>query len=366
MPEALKESLFNSETVGKLAGCIAAVDPSFDQSGFIRDVFDSAWPGLELKDRLHHVTIVLKGYLPVDYPIALDILRKAATLHQNGGFVTLVYGDYVERYGLEDWDISLPALGQFTCLCSAEYAVRPFLVKDPTRMIEQMLVWAESDNPHHRRLASEGCRPRLPWGIALQEFKRAPQPIMPILEKLKADPEEYVRRSVANNLNDISKDNPRLVIELLQRWKTEQLPAFTEIANRALRTLVKKGDPVALELVGAAHGGEFEVNNLVISPHQIPFGGLVTFSFDLHSSAQEPQNLVVDFIVHLARANGKQTPKVFKLSKKILAPGETLSFNKRHSFAEISSRRYYPGAHAIEIQVNGIPCARADFEITEP
>lgn len=363
MPEPFKETLFNRQAIHELGRCIASVYLDFEQTVFLERIFDSTWAGLELKERMRHITLILKELLPPDYPSALNILRQAAAEHQGGGFATLVFCDYVELYGLEDWEFSLPALAQFTCLCSAEFAVRPFIVKDQARMLAQMLDWAGSDNLHHRRLASEGCRPRLPWGIALPALKADPRPILPILEQLKKDSEDTVRRSVANNLNDIAKDNPQVVIDLLQTWKAESIPAFTEIAQRALRTLIKNGDPFALALVGFEHGSQVEVSEFKIEPVSIPLGGEVTFSFNLQAVEQFEQNLVVDYVVYLMRANGKQTPKVFKLTKKTLAAGETTLISKRHSFAKVTTRRYYPGLHAIEIQVNGVSCARAEFEI---
>jgi 3-methyladenine DNA glycosylase AlkC len=365
MPEALKETLFSQQVVEKFAGSIAGAHPAFDRTDFLQKVFDSSWNGLELKARMRHMTLCLKQTLPEDYRTALDILRKAAELMTTGGFVCMVFCDFAALYGLDDWDVSLPALGQFTCLCSAEYAVRPFIIQNQERMLAQMLVWAGDENVHCRRLASEGCRPRLPWGVGLPALKADPLPILPILERLKDDPEDYVRRSVANNLNDIAKDNPTIVIEVLKAWKAQGVAAFDGIANRALRTLIKSGDPAALALVDVVHGSQIEVIDLKVEPQTIPAGGEVVFSFRLHSIAPGIQNLVVDYVIHLVRANGKQSPKVFKLAKKQLSPGETVGFTKKHSFRKITTRRYYPGLHLIEIQVNGVGCGRAEFYISE-
>ena len=365
MPEPLKETLFSRPIVERFAACIAAAHPAFDRAAYLEHVFDSGWVGLELKERMRHMTLCLRPLLPQDYRAALEILRRAAEGFSEGGFASMVFGDFVALYGLEDWDVSLPALAQFTCLCSAEYAVRPFINRDPARMLAQMLDWAGSANQHHRRLASEGCRPRLPWGMGLPALKADPRPILPILERLKNDPEEYVRRSVANNLNDLTKDNPQVVFDLLTGWKAEDLPAFSEIANRALRTQIKNGDPAALALVGFTHGSQVALADLTVTPACIPMGGEVCFAFNLLSTAVEPQKLVVDYIIHLVRANGTLTPKVFKLAKKLLAPGESVGFTKRHSFREITTRRYYPGKHAVEIQVNGVSCGRVEFVLGE-
>jgi len=363
MPEAFKEALLNKETIGRFAGYLNKADERFDPDRFMEKVFDPSWKGLELKERLHHIALVLKEFLPAGYRPALEILHRAAAQFTEGAFFSLAMCEFVALYGLDDWEASLPALGQFTCLCSAEFAVRPFIVKDPERMMAQMLLWAHSPIPQQRRLASEGCRPRLPWGIGLPAFKADPALILPILEVLKTDQDENVRRSVANNLNDIAKDHPELVIEILRNWQAEDIPAFKEIATRALRTLVKNGDPDALELTGFRFGGEFEVRDFKIEPAAIPTGGEVRFSFKLHSTSESEQNVVVDYTLHLARANGKQSPKVFKLAKVKLAAGETVSITRKYSFQEVTTRRYYPGAHAIEIQVNGVSCARGEFQV---
>ena len=363
MPEALKETLFSQPLAAQFAACIAAADPTFDANAYLQTVFDSTWHSLELKGRLHHMALCLKPALPRAYRTALAVLCRAAERMPQGGFISMVYSDYVALYGLEDWEASLPALGQFTCLCSAEYAVRPFIIQDQERMLAQMLAWAADENVHHRRLASEGCRPRLPWGVSLPALKADPRPILPILERLRDDPEEYVRRSVANNLNDIAKDNPAVVIDVLGRWQAQAGRTFGEIANHALRTLIKKGDPAALALVGVTHGSQVELSDLKLEPQTIPVGGEVAFSFNLRSCAVGVQNLVVDYVLYLVRANGKQTPKVFKLAKRQVAADETITLSKRHSFREITTRRYYPGLHVIEIQVNGVGCGRVEFVI---
>ena len=363
MPEALKESLLNKETIGRFAAYLHRADERIDPDLFMGRVFDASWSGLELKERLHHIALCLKEFLPAEYRAALKILYKTAAQFTEGAFFSLAICEYVALFGMDDWEASLPALGEFTCLCSAEFAVRPFIVKDQPRMMAQMLIWAQSPNPEQRRLASEGCRPRLPWGIGLPALKADPALILPILEILKTDPEENVRRSVANNLNDIAKDHPELVIEILRNWHDEEIPAFAEIATRALRTLIKKGDPAALELTGYQFGGDFEILDFNIEPKTIPSGGDVRFSFTLHSTSEVEQNLVVDYTLHLARANGKQTPKVFKLTKAKLAPGASLPVSRKYSFQEVTTRRYYSGEHAIEIQVNGVICARGEFTV---
>jgi hypothetical protein len=212
-------------------------------------------------------------------------------------------------------------------------------------------------------LASEGCRPRLPWGIALHGLQADPSPVIPILEKLKQDPSESVRRSVANNLNDISKDNPDVVLDVLRAWGADEDKEIQRITSHALRTLVKKGDPGALELLGYPSEPEVQVGALTLAPQRLKIGEKLRFSFEVRSTGEVPQKLMIDYVVYLMRANGKQTQKVFKLTKREIATGEVLEIKKNHSFAQVTTRKYYPGEHAIEVQINGKRFGRLEFEL---
>ena len=277
----------------------------------------------------------------------------------------MVFADFVEVYGLDDYEASISALEQFTCLISAEFAVRPFIKKYPLQMMEQMLQWSRSDNEDLRRLSSEGCRPRLPWAMALPDLKTDPAPILPILENLKDDPSEAVRRSVANNLNDITKDNPQVALDLLKRWNQTGSPEIEKITKHALRSLIKKGDPQALELLGFSSTAEVNVSTLQLSTESIKMGESIELTFEIESTASEEQNLVIDYIVHLVRSKGKTSQKVFKLGQRILAPGEKVRMRKNHSFAAVTTRKYYPGVHKIELQINGQKIAAAEFLLEE-
>ncbi len=363
MPEPLKDLFFGRPFFDDLAAAIKTVYPAFDAEALLRRIFDDQWEGRELKDRMRHTTITLHDLLPPDYRAALAVLRQIAPRLDRHGFEKMIFPDFVERYGLDDWEASLPALEQFTQAASAEFAVRPFILKDQARMMAQLLAWAGHESPALRRLASEGCRPRLPWAIALPPLKADPSPILPILERLKHDPSEDVRRSVANNLNDISKDHPQVVINMLRRWRDDDGEDMRPLIHRALRTLVKAGHPEALELLGYASECAVAVRGLTVEPAAVALGGEVTFSFDLESTGQSPQDLMIDYVVHLMRANGRQTPKVFKLTTRTIAPGETVHLRKKHSFKPVTTRKYYPGEHAVEIQVNGQVLARADFTV---
>jgi 3-methyladenine DNA glycosylase AlkC len=357
------KDLINEQSVGALASAVQNTHKPFDREAFMDMVFDAVWTDRALKQRIRHVTTTLHALLEKDYRTTLDIFRQA--MPNVEGIVQWVFTDYVEVYGLGDWEASIPALEVFTERMSAEFAVRPFIVRYPERTMAQMLVWSGHGSAEVRRLASEGCRPRLPWGIRLHDLVADPSPILPILEQLRNDESESVRRSVANNLNDISKDHPDVVLDLLQSWQAEATPEVGWITGHALRTLLKQGHPRALTLLGYPSDAEIAVHNLAIEPEGIRIGEEVTVSFDVESLADGPLNLMIDYVVYHVRANGRRAGKVFKLTKKPLGPGETLHVQKRHSFAPVTTRNYYPGKHAIEPKINGKLFGRVEFSLLE-
>jgi 3-methyladenine DNA glycosylase AlkC len=359
------KDIYNQQYVGDVAVAVKDEYPTFDTETFTSRVFDADWEARELKERMRHITLTLHDLLPADYRVALGVLRQASVRLGEYGFENVIFSDYVAVYGLDDWEASIPALAQFTQQVSAEFAVRPFIVQCQDRMMAQMLEWAKSDSPHLRRLATEGCRPRLPWGIALAGLKADPSPILPVLEQLKDDESESVRRSVANNLNDISKDNPDVVIDVLQHWQAHDTEEMRWITRHALRTLLKAGHPKALELLGYPTDPAIAVRDLTVEPESIPMGGAVTLSFDVESLGDGPQNLMIDFVMHLMRANGKQTPKVFKLTQRTIQPGEILHITKRFSFEPVTTRKYYPGGHGVEPKINGKVFAQVEFVVGE-
>jgi 3-methyladenine DNA glycosylase AlkC len=310
---------------------------------------------------MRHISIVLHSQLPQDFRAALQILRQALPAISDQGFVKIVFPDYAEVYGLDDWEASMPALEEFTQQMSAEFAIRPFIVRYPERTMTQMLTWAHHPNAEVRRLASEGCRPRLPWGIRLTALQADPAPILPILELLKDDESESVRRSVSNNLNDIAKDHPGLVLDVLRRWQSHDTPEIRKITSHALRTLVKQGNPEALALLGHSAEAALAVHNLAVEPPAVAVGGTVTLSFDVESLSNQPQDLIIDYVVYHKKADGQLSPKVFKLTKRTIGPGKVLRVTKRHSFAPVTTRTYYAGEHAIEPKVNGQSFGRVMF-----
>lgn len=359
MPERLKDIFFANAFIEQLGQAIGQVYPEFDQKEFAHLVYDDAWTTRELKTKMRHLTRCLRAILPDDYPQALAILVKIAPSFN--GFDSLVFPDFVECYGLDEWDLSMPALAVFTQQGSSEFAVRPFLRQDPQRALAYLSTWAESENHHLRRLASEGCRPRLPWAMALPAFKKDPNPILPILEKLKADESDYVRKSVANNLNDISKDHPELMLDICERWYgvTNQTDW---IVKYACRGLLKAGNERALWLFGFTGPTGLSIANLTLDKTALSIGETLGFTFELRVEVAAPPQVRLEYKVYFVKASGKSSPKVFQIREGLFEPGSHL-ISRKHSFEDRTTRRHHPGTHRISIMVNGVEMAAASFDL---
>lgn len=353
----------NKDVLVRIAKQIALVFPEFDQKKFaaIAPKLDL----LELKPRVLLVRDQLRTQLPQDYLPALEILLKSTRSKKLQGFTLWPYTDFIQTFGLEHRAESLDALSELTALFTAEFAVRPFLKKETAATLAYLKKAATSNNEHVRRWSSEGSRPRLPWGERLDVFVQKPELTLEILELLKNDGALYVRKSVANHLNDISKDHPALVVATLRRWaketKVEHATKIAWITCHALRTLIKKGEPGALSAIGVSSKAQVKVSKLDIGKKKFKIGDRIEFAFHLHSLANNEQRVVVDYIIHFMKSSGATAPKVFKLKALKLGAGAVLKIDKRHHLKIVTTRRFYPGAHAIEIQVNGIVRARADW-----
>lgn len=359
MPDKLKDTLFSRDALDRFVAAIREAYPSFDGGLLLSVVFDDSWDGRELKDRMRHITECLHTTLPTDYGLALDILKKA--IPSAKGFLPMVCSDFVACYGLEDWGLSLPAIAYFTPFGSSEFAIRPFIARDVTRAMAVLAVWATDTNEHVRRLASEGCRPRLPWGFALEEFKRDPAPILPILEILKDDESEYVRTSVANNLNDISKDHPDMTLAVATKWYGRN--ARTDwIVTRALRTLLKAGNPDALALVGVSPSAKVVVLGFQLDRNAVPVGSSVGYHFTVEVSGDEACLVRLELRVDYARPGGRASRKIFAIRTASLEPGSHV-FRRSFSLAERSTRQHYPGTHRFSLVANGSTVAEAKFEV---
>ncbi|MCY1721465.1 DNA alkylation repair protein [Prolixibacteraceae bacterium Z1-6] len=349
MAEKLKDTLFPLEKVQLFGSVLKEVYPEFQSDKFVAAVCDQQWPDRELKEKMRHTTLCLHQFLPTDFKQAVDIL--VAIVPKVTGFEAIVLPDYIEVYGQDDWDISLPALGELTKCGSSEFGIRPFLNKDLEGAMKYMNCWADDADFKVRRFASEGCRPRLPWASGVPALKKDPSLILPILEKLKDDPEEFVRKSVANNLNDISKGHPELVLEICERW--QGLSKNTDwIIKHACRTLLKQGNKRAMLLFGFANPELMKVEKLELSDTAPKIGDDITFSFELKLDIPQKQKVRIEYIVHYVKANGKTLPKVFQIKEVEMQPGQHI-ITKKHTFINMSTRKHYPGQHKFEIVING-------------
>ncbi|WP_435171441.1 DNA alkylation repair protein [Paenibacillus glycanilyticus] len=365
MAEPLKD-MYDEAFLRQFADKVLAAYPSFAKEAFVTEVMNEEWNELALKGRIRQISTVLGRHLPANYGDALAVLY--AICEECSGFPYLFFPDFVEVYGgaEEHWELSMQALERFTPKSSAEFAVRVFLLRDPERMMKQMLTWASDPNEHVRRLASEGCRPRLPWGQALPVFKKDPSPLLPVLELLKADPSLYVRKSVANNLNDIAKDHPDVVLGIARRWQGQD-PYTDWIIRHACRNLVRQAHPEALAIFGYAMSDDstpiVTSADLQARPSILAIGDSCRLEYALQIQEGEPMHLRIEYGIDFVKSGGKTSRKLFLLSDKTVPGGSKLSGSRVHRFADLSTRRHYVGEHRIVLMVNGIETASTVIDL---
>lgn len=356
--EPLKE-MFGQSYYKKLADTFAAVHTPFQSERFVKDVTANL-KDLSLNQRMRNTSIVLHNYLPQDYNTSIGIMKEVVP-QLNSGYTTLVFPDFVSLYGLPHFRESLEALKYFTQFGSSEFAIRTFLKHDLEKTLGIMKQWSTDENPHVRRLSSEGSRPRLPWSFKLEDIIKNPTLTSPILENLKCDNELYVRKSVANHINDISKDSPDYVLKLVKTWdKTHDHTAW--IVKRGIRSLLKQGDKKSMAVFNLTKEVKVSVKRFSISNTIIRLNDSLQFQFDLVSEKTTNQTLMIDYRIHYFKKSGVQLPKVFKLREITLKPGEVFSIVKKQRFQDFTTRKLYSGLHTLEIVVNGEVMKRKQFE----
>lgn len=338
----------------------------FDGAAFSADAL-AGLGALELKDRVRHIARALDKHLGPDVPRALGaLLGLLDTVPPDPkdkiSFTLWPMAQYVEDFGVDHFDASVAAMKRITQRFSCEFAVRPFLVRYPERMLAVMHAWAVDPDVHVRRNASEGIRPRLPWGMRLQAYVDDPTRVFGVLAKLRKDPEEYVRRSVSNCLNDIAKDHPGALMAVLAQWDADPDAHTLWIKKRALRSLVKAGDAQALALLGYGPA-QVRVEGLRLDAPAYRVGDTLGFSFDLVSTSDQPQDLMVDYRVHFVKASGQRRPKVFKLKAVRLGAGDRITVHRKQHLKPISTRRYHAGTHGLDVQVNGVASDAVWFKL---
>ena len=353
-----------------IASMVKAVHPRFDADAFLHDVL-TGYEALALMPRGKHIAWALRRHLPAAYPEALGILlASAGQAHGRdpglslASFLFLPHTVFVAEFGLEHFELSMQAQHALTQRFTAEFSIRPFLQKHTQATLERLTDWTQDTSEHVRRLVSEGTRPRLPWASRLPAFQRDPTPVLALLERLKDDPALYVRRSVANNLNDIGKDHPGVLADTASKWLKDATPERQWVVQHALRSALKRGEPGALAALGFGAGADVLIGQPGIAPPRAVIGGKVAVAFEVTNTTARPQRVLVDFAVHYIKANGGSRAKVFKLKTLDLAPHETQRVGEQISLAEMTTRKHYPGRHRVDVILNGRSQLLGSFDLS--
>ncbi len=369
MPDLFK-NLFSKDLMHNVSESITQVNCDFDKDDFLSKIFIETWEKMEFKERMHHIAIVVREQLSDDYKDCVDELYlMIANLKSSGAdkikFAELAYvfiPDIIEKYGIGDFETSVASFEVITPFTTCEFAVRPFIIKYQDRMLDKVQEWTKHENEHVRRLASEGSRSRLPWGMAIKSLKSNPEPVLPILEALKNDSSAYVRKSVANNLNDISKDNPETVVEIAKQWK-ENTKETDWIVKHACRTLLKSGNNEVLQLFGFAPPDKIELTDFVLNRDSIKIGDELEFSFTLNNLSSNSEKVRLEYAVYYMKKNGSQSKKVYKISEKEYAANSASRVTRKQSFKVVTTRKFHVGQHMLSVIINGKEIEERTFDL---
>lgn len=357
MPTA--DELLSAETVRGLARCLNRIGIP---AASVAEAADSL-AGATFSERVRQVRDAVLTDTPDDFASFRTVIEKALRDAEFDGWMVVPVTEAVAVRGLNAFESALDLLAALTPRLSSESAVRQFLNADLHRALAVIERWTDHPDEHVRRLASEGTRPRLPWTVQIPALIKDPAPALPILDSLYRDDSEYVRRSVANHLNDISKDHPSTAVEVAERWLGDPGGNTERVVKHALRTLIKKGDAKALELLGYSPNAQVAVTEFVVDSPTVPLGSSLDFHFSVTNVGPADTALAVDYVIHHVKSNGTRTPKVFKLATRTLAPADTWNVKRRHAIRPITTRRYYPGVHMVELQVNGVSRGTCEFTL---
>lgn len=379
MAESFKD-IYNEQFFNRFTKDLEMVINDFDARKFVSQIRDSEWENREYKQRTAHITMILKKFLPADYQEAIAKILELLDCVKHTlpdfskiddakfGLLTLEYGlvlaNYIELYGLDDYETSVKAIEKITQFTTCEFVTHSFIKKYPDKMMSQMLVWSKHEHWGVRRLASEGCRPRLPWAMALPNLKKDPMPIIPILENLKNDPARFVRLSVANNLNDIAKDNPEIVISLVKKWYGKSAEVDW-VVKHGCRTLLKQGNAEVMEMLGLGEVENISIENFHISTPKVKVGDSLEFSFTLLNKGKEKNKVRLEYGLYYQKANGTLSKKVCKISEKEYAGTSVTQIIRKHSFRVVTTRKFHPGLHQVAVIINGKELEKHDFELIE-
>lgn len=373
----LFKNIFNEDFFNGFTKALKYIIDDFDERLFLSQIMDDEWENRGIVQRGKHISTTMKNFLPTDYKSAiakiLELINHVKETQywlsvQDTKFgLSLEYaflGGYVEQYGLDDYITSIEVLEEITQFTSCEGPVRPFIMKYPDEMMEQMLIWSKHENWAVRRVSSEGCRPRLPWHMALPELKENPSQIIPILENLKNDPSESVRKSVANNLNDISKDNPTVVIDLVKKWQNKSKNTDW-IIKHGCRTLLKQGNSEVMEIFGFGSIENISIEDFHISTPKVKIGESLEFNFKLLNNNKKKSKIRLEYGLYYQKANGTLSKKVYKISEKEYNENSVSQINRKQSFRIITTRKFHLGLHQVSIIINGNEFEKYDFELIE-
>jgi len=376
------KNMWNERFFSGFTDALKSVLDDFDERLFLSQIYDDEWDNKELLQRARHITTVLKNFLPADFKIATaKILELIHHLKKTQYWENIVQnslegkyglsmeygflGDYVEQYGLDDFETSIRAIEEITQFTSCEGPVRSFIIRYPEEMMKQMLAWSKHENQWVRRLSSEGCRPRLPWSMALQKLKENPAPILPILENLKNDASRFVRMSVANNLNDIAKDNPEIVINLARKW--QGVSNETDwIIKHGCRTLLKQGNADVMELFGFGSAiKNIRIKDFQMVTPKVQMGESLEFTFKLVNNNKTKTKIRLEYAIYYQKANGTLSKKVHKISEKEYAENSITTITRKHPFRVVTTRVFHFGLHQVSVIINGNELEKNDFELIE-
>lgn len=364
----LFKNIYNEQFINEYASILKKLNNEFDVASFNKNIFNSKWKQMELKERMRHISKTLNSHIKGDFKrqttVLIDSITELKIIGRRETSIEFMFlPDFIEVFGIEDFKTSINTMEFITQFTSCEFAVRPFILKYPKAMINQMKVWSLHKHPMVRRLATEGCRPRLPWAMALPFLKKDPSPILPILETLKNDQSESVRRSVANNLNDISKDNPNIVYEIASRWKGKS-KEIDWVVKHGCRTLLKQGTPKVMQLFGFGSTDLITVKNFQLLTPKVKIGGVLEFSFQLNNKSKNSTLIRLEYGIYYQKANGSLSKKVFKISEKSYAENSTTKIIRKQSFKIITTRKFHIGLHQVSIIINGQEVSLLDFNLT--
>ncbi|MFI6488739.1 DNA alkylation repair protein [Streptomyces sp. NPDC050564] len=365
------DELVNGRTAQSLTRAVLVALPGADLAA-LRAAARHLDP-LSLRERADLLRDALLADVPGDYAELARVVRAARDgVPEFGGWLIWPVTSAVATKAVAEgtdaaFDDAMALLAELTGRLTSEFALRVLLRHNLDRALGIIAGWTASPDTDVRRLASEGTRPYLPWSARVPELFARPGATVPLLDALHDDESEYVRRSVANHLNDLSRDHADQAVATARRWLEAPDPAPTSgrLVRHGLRTLVKRGHPGALGLLGFAPA-TLEIEGPVLDRTRVPIGGSVRFTATIRNIGAEDARLAIDYVVHHHKANGSQSNKTFKLTTRTLGPDETIEVSRDHSFRLLTTRRYHPGPHALALQINGVTSDRAEFELQAP